>query len=252
MFGIAWRHQLCVVCKGKTSTIHLIDCPFSRTADINIMQHWRRMRQVAGSCADERSLIMLRANYKIRCRNHKSFRQLHGPLERGELWNDGYKKSWAVESEILGTQQRFRTVVSTNLKNICSFFRVNLYRVYISRRVRFSNFLFVCVACVSFIVFVMCVFYPCFLFPGVVCPLEIKRAHFPVNSYLNDNDSTSGSMWYSSLLQNWGHPEQWKKQETKILLETGRGFSLYAERQDFQDTSARWLPIQCILFPFIV
>lgn len=67
-----------------------------------------------------------------------------------------------MESKILGTQQRFCTVVSTNLKNICSFLRVNLYTVYISRRVRFSNFLFVCVACVSFIVFVMCVFYPSF------------------------------------------------------------------------------------------
>lgn len=116
-----------------------------------------------------------------------------------------------MESKILGTQQRFCTVVSTNLKNICSFLRVNLYTVYISRRVRFSNFLFVCVACVSFIVFVMCVFYPSFLFPaGVACPLEIKWAHFPINSCFHENDSTSGSTWYS-FLQNWGHLEQWKK-----------------------------------------
>lgn len=156
-----------------------------------------------------------------------------------------------MESKILGTQQRFCTVVSTNLKNICSFLRVNLYTVYISRRVRFSNFLFVCVACVSFIVFVMCVFYPSFLFPaGVACPLEIKWAHFPINSCFHENDSTSGSTWYS-FLQNWGHLEQWKKQETKTLLEIGKGFSLYSERQDFQGTSAHWLPIQYILFPFI-
>lgn len=51
-----------------------------------------------------------------------------------------------MESKILGTQQRFYTVVSPNLRNICSFLKVNLYTVYISRRVRFhSSISFLCV-----------------------------------------------------------------------------------------------------------
>lgn len=89
-----------------------------------------------------------------------------------------------MESKILGTQQRFRTVVSTNLKNICSFFRVNLYRVYISRRVRFSNFLFVCVACVSFIVFVMCVFLFLFSFSCWCCLSPWNKADSFSNQFI--------------------------------------------------------------------
>lgn len=88
-----------------------------------------------------------------------------------------------MEFKILGTQQRFYTVVSPNLRNICSFLEVNLYTVYILRRVRFhSSISFLCVClCIIYCVCSQYGFYPCFLFlPGVAHPFEIKLAHFPI------------------------------------------------------------------------
>lgn len=155
------------------------------------------------------------------------FGLFHSLLESTEFWNFGFKKRWAAESKILGTQQRFYTVVSPNLRNICSFLKVNLYTVYISRRVRFhSSISFLCV-CVRIIYCIrnQCGFYSRFLFPpGVAYPLEIKLAHFPIKSCVNENNSRSVSMWYSPLCAKLG--AAWAMQKIKYLLETREGIFL--------------------------
>lgn len=157
-----------------------------------------------------------------------------------------------MESEILGTQQRFYTVVSPNLRNICSFLKVNLYTVYISRRVRFHSsisFFSVCV-CLSYCIRNQCRFYSRFLFPPCVAyPLEIKVVHFPIKSCVNEKDSTSVSMWYSPLCKTGSTPSNAKN---KILSgDKARDFPCIWKLWDLQGTSADWLPIQPTLFPFI-
>lgn len=158
-----------------------------------------------------------------------------------------------MESKILGTQQRFYTVVSPNLRNICSFLKVNLYTVYISRRVRFhSSISFLCVhVCIIYCIRNQCGFYSRFLFPpGVAYSLEIKLAHFPVKSCVDENDSTSVSMWYSHLCAKLGAPRAILKHKIPSG-DKGRDFPCTRELQDFQGTSANWLPFQPTLFPFI-
>lgn len=225
-------------------------CLLSSTANNNVMQCYRARWQIAGSHASKWSLITLRTKYKIRNLRHRNCASF-GLFQSREFWIFGCKKPWAVESKTLGTQQRFYTVVSPNLRNICTFLKVNLYTVYIWRRLIFhSSISFVCV-CIIYCICNQCGFYPRFPFPpGVAYPLEIKLAHFTAKSCVNGNDSTSVSMWYSSSLCNTGSTPS--NEKNKIPSgDRGKDFPCTWKLQDFQGTSAEWWPIQSTLFPFI-
>jgi len=93
-------------------------------------------------------------------------------------------------------------------------------------------------------------FYPRFLFPpGVAYPLEIKLAPFSVESYVNENNCTSVSMWYSPLCKTGSTPSNAKN---KIPSgDKGRDFPCTWKLQDSQGTSADWLLVHSTLFLFI-